>query len=46
MTNKEQIEKLKDYAELVWASYGYFHFVGKAFEIKATKQVGREKIRQ
>ncbi|MGX2973134.1 alpha/beta fold hydrolase, partial [Helicobacter sp. T3_23-1059] len=43
MTNKEQIEKLKDNAELAWASYGYFDLVGKEFETKATKQVGREK---
>ena len=26
MTNKEIIKKLRDYAELAWASYGCFHF--------------------
>ncbi|WP_181882482.1 hypothetical protein, partial [Helicobacter didelphidarum] len=26
MCNKEQIKKLRDYAELSWASYGYFHY--------------------
>ena len=26
MTNKQQINKLKDNAELAWASYGYFHY--------------------
>lgn len=25
MTNKEMIKKFKDYAELAWATYGYFH---------------------
>lgn len=25
MTNKEIVEKLRDNAELAWASYGYFH---------------------
>ena len=25
MTNKEQIQKLRDYAELAMATYGYFH---------------------
>ena len=29
MDNKQQIQKLKDYAELAWASYGYFHCVNK-----------------
>ena len=29
MTSKEQIEKLRDNAELAWASYGYFDLVGK-----------------
>ncbi|HDZ5066292.1 TPA: hypothetical protein RTH03_001579 [Campylobacter jejuni] len=26
MSNKEQIRKLRDNAELAWASYGYFHY--------------------
>lgn len=26
MTNKQQIQNLRDYAELAWASYGYFHY--------------------
>ncbi|HID0718062.1 TPA: lipase family protein, partial [Campylobacter jejuni] len=26
MTNKEIVEKLRDNAELAWASYGYFHY--------------------
>ncbi|WP_245945669.1 hypothetical protein [Helicobacter didelphidarum] len=34
MDNKEQIRKLRDYAELAWASYGYFDLVGKKFDIK------------
>lgn len=32
MSNKEQIEKLRDNAELAWASYGYFHLINKKFE--------------
>ncbi|RDU60891.1 hypothetical protein CQA53_10580 [Helicobacter didelphidarum] len=31
MKNREQIKKLRDYAELAWAAYGYFHLVGKKF---------------
>ena len=34
MTNKKQIKKLRDNAELAWASYGYFDLVGKKFDIK------------
>ncbi|AQQ59227.1 hypothetical protein XJ32_02950 [Helicobacter bilis] len=34
MTNKQQIKKLRDNAELAWASYGYFDLVGKKFDIK------------
>ena len=29
MTNKQQIQKLRDNAELAMASYGYFHLIGK-----------------
>ncbi len=29
MNNKEQIKKLRDNAELAWASYGYFDFICK-----------------
>lgn len=35
MTNKEQVKKLRDNAELAWASYGYFHLVGKKFHKKS-----------
>lgn len=31
MSNKQQINRLRDNAELAWASYGYFHLVGKKF---------------
>ncbi|GAB0174108.1 hypothetical protein [Helicobacter trogontum] len=34
MTNKEQIKKLRDNAELAMASYGYFNLVGKKFDNK------------
>ena len=29
MNNKQQIQKLRDNAELAMASYGYFHLIGK-----------------
>ena len=29
MNNKQQIQKLRDNAELAQASYGYFHLIGK-----------------
>ncbi|CAG9058636.1 hypothetical protein DFW92_05310 [Campylobacter coli] len=31
MNNKEQIKKLRDNAELAWASYGYFDFINKQY---------------
>ncbi|WP_052062293.1 hypothetical protein [Helicobacter saguini] len=31
MNNKEQIKRLRDNAELAWATYGYFNFLGKRF---------------
>ncbi len=38
MTNKQQIQKLRDNAELAMASYGYFHLIGK--KIKNEKEYG------
>ncbi len=32
MTNKQQIQKIRDNAELAMAAYGYFHLVGKKFK--------------
>ncbi|TLD79353.1 hypothetical protein LS81_010620 [Helicobacter trogontum] len=32
MSNKEQIQKLRDNTELAMAAYGYFHLVGKKFK--------------
>ena len=32
MNNKEIIDKLRDNAELAWASYGYFDLIGKKFK--------------
>ena len=29
MNNKQQIEKLRNNAELAWASYGYYDLIGK-----------------
>ena len=34
LTNKQQINKLRDNVELAWAAYGYFHLVGKKFANK------------
>lgn len=31
MSNKQQINRLRDNTELAWASYGYFDLVGKKF---------------
>ncbi|MGM8974707.1 hypothetical protein ACTFDJ_03120 [Campylobacter jejuni] len=30
--NKQQIQKLRDNAELAWASYGYFHLTDKTYK--------------
>ncbi|WP_300856667.1 hypothetical protein [uncultured Helicobacter sp.] len=35
MTNKQQIQKLRDNAELAMASYGYFHLIDKKFNHKS-----------
>ena len=32
MTNKQQIQKLRDNAELAWAAYGYFHFANPDYK--------------
>lgn len=32
MTNKEQINKIKDNAELAWAAYGKFHLANKNYK--------------
>lgn len=45
MTNKEQIQKLRDYAELAWASYGYFDLLDKKFkELKDKDKTRSETI--
>ncbi len=42
MTNKEQIQKLRNNAELAQASYGYFHLKGKKFEEEAVEKLNRK----
>ena len=42
MNNKQQIEKLRDNAELSWAAYGYFDLIGKRFNKKILKDIDRE----
>ena len=42
MNNKQQIEKLRDNAELAWASYGYYDLIGKRFDKKILKDIDRE----
>lgn len=39
MDNKQQVDKLRDNAELAWASYGYFHCVGNKFDIKDENKI-------
>ena len=34
MSNKQQINRLRDNAELAWASYGYYDLIGKKFADK------------
>ena len=51
MTNKEQINKIKDNAELAWAAYGHFHLANKNYnpDDKADKErlkEFREKIKK
>ncbi|RDU61270.1 hypothetical protein CQA53_10385 [Helicobacter didelphidarum] len=42
MSNKRQIQKLRDNAEWAWAAYGYFNLIGKRFEKKILKDIDRE----
>lgn len=35
MKNREIIKKLRDYAELAWAAYGYFDLIGQKFHSKS-----------
>lgn len=42
MTNKEMIKKLKDNAELAWASYGYFHLADKNYKPHRFDKDGRK----
>ena len=42
MTNKQQIQKLRNNAELAMAAYGYFNLIGKRFEKKILKDIDRE----
>ena len=44
MTNKQQIQKLRDNAELAMASYGYFHLVGKKFDNQRNKTEEKRNI--
>ena len=39
MDNRRQIQNLKDYAELAWASYGYFECIGNRFDKEKDKFV-------
>ncbi|EAK8023719.1 hypothetical protein FXR79_04475 [Campylobacter coli] len=34
MHHKQQIQNFRDNAELAWASYGYFHFIGKNYNLR------------
>lgn len=39
---KETINNLKDYAELAWASYGYFHLVNGNFDKNILEKIERK----
>lgn len=41
MNNKQQIQKIRDNAELAMASYGYFHLIGKKIENDREKYGGK-----
>ncbi len=42
MNNKELIQRLRDNAELAWASYGYFHYASPNFKPDTNKD--KEKL--
>lgn len=42
MQNKILISKMKDNAELAWASYGYFDLIGKKFNIQDIENTDRK----
>lgn len=42
MDNRRQIQNLKDYAELAWASYGYFDLIEKKFNIQDIENTDRK----
>ncbi|EMZ41022.1 hypothetical protein [Helicobacter bilis] len=44
MKNKILISKLKDYAELAMAAYGYFNLIGKNFDNKRNKTQEKRSI--
>ena len=43
MSNMQIINKLKDYAELAWASYGYFYLADKGY--KSTNNKDDERLK-
>ena len=46
MSNKEQIKKLRDYAELAWASYGYFHLADKDYKPEGWWNKDKDKLKK
>ncbi|WP_258865031.1 hypothetical protein [Helicobacter sp. MIT 14-3879] len=44
MTNKEIINKLKENAELAWASYGYFHLANKNYKPEGWWNKDKERL--
>ena len=43
MTNKQQIQKLRDNAELAWASYGYFHLADSKYDFNK-KEIDKKRL--
>ncbi|EMZ37013.1 hypothetical protein LS77_011365 [Helicobacter bilis] len=44
MDGNEQIKKLRDYAELAWASYGHFHLADKDYGPKGWWNEDKKKL--
>ena len=42
MTNKQQINRLRDNAELAWAAYGFFHLVNGNFDKDILEKIKRK----
>ena len=46
MSNKEQIQKLRDYAELACGAYGYFHLADKDYKPEGWWNKDKDRLEQ